>query len=414
MSKNFDFKMNTIDEAIEDILNGKLIIVMDDEDRENEGDLVCSAEKCTPEMVNFMSSFGKGLICTPISVEIAQRLDLEMMTSKNTSLHSTGFTISVDYLHDTTTGISASDRAKTINSLASSKTLSTDLGRPGHIFPLLAVKEGVLRRAGHTEAVIDLMKIAGLNEAGVLCEIINDDGTMARKDDLIKFAEKHKLKIITVKDLISYRLVRENFVECVAQSVLPTKFGEFKLLGFQNSVDKLEHIALIKGELDTNQRLKINQYETVMVRVHSECLTGDVFGSLRCDCGNQLQHSLKILGDENFGVLLYMRQEGRGIGLLNKVKAYQLQDKGYDTAEANIKLGFAVDPRDYGIGAQILRKLGVHKMKLLTNNPTKRVGLESYGLEVVELIRLEQQPNEHNKFYLQTKKTKMGHLLDNV
>lgn len=403
------FKMNSIDEAIVDLKAGKLVIIMDDEERENEGDLVCSAELCTKEMVNFMSSFGKGLICAPVSAEIAQKLELEMMVNNNTSLHTTGFTVSVDYLHNTTTGISAADRAKTINALASADTLPADLGRPGHIFPLLAVKEGVLRRAGHTEAIIDLMKLADLKEAGVLCEIINEDGTMARKKDLIIFAKKHNLKIITVKDLIAYRLERENIVECVAKAKLPTQHGNFTILGFQNSVDKLEHIALVHGELEDNFRLKGNLDEPILVRVHSECLTGDVFASLRCDCGSQLHHAMEMISQEERGVVLYMRQEGRGIGLLNKVKAYQLQDNGYDTVEANIKLGFAADPRDYGIGAQILRKLGIKKMRLLTNNPQKRVGLESYGLEVVETIKINPTLNEHNRAYLETKKNKMGH-----
>jgi len=430
--------MNTIDEAIIDLASGKIIIVMDDEDRENEGDLVCSAELCTPEMVNFMATHGKGLICTPISTEIAKQLELDMMVPNNTSLHTTGFTVSIDYLHGTTTGISASDRAKTINSLASSATKPSDLGRPGHIFPLLSVEGGVLRRAGHTEAVTDLMKLAGLREAGVLCEIINDDGTMARKPDLIPFAQKHNLKIITVKHLIAYRLERENFVKCVAKAKLPTEYGDFNLFGFHNTVDGLEHIVLVKGEVATTssrndrhshceQKAKqsildeksddykiINADEPILVRVHSECLTGDVFASLRCDCGNQLHAAMEMVNKEGRGVILYMRQEGRGIGLLNKLKAYQLQDCGMDTVEANVKLGFAPDPRDYGIGAQILRSLGVKKMKLITNNPQKRVGLESYGLEVSKLVQLEQNPNCHNQFYLQTKKEKMGHILEKV
>jgi len=411
-----NFQMNTIDEAIIDLASGKLIVVMDDEDRENEGDLVGSAELCTPEMVNFMASYGRGLICTPISSEIAERLELDMMVPNNTSLHSTGFTVSVDYLLGTTTGISALDRAKTIRALANPTTKPSDLGRPGHIFPLLSVKEGVLRRAGHTEAVTDLMKLAGLREAGVLCEIINDDGTMARKPDLIPFAQKHNLKIITVKHLIAYRLERENFVKCVAKAQLPTPHGDFILLGFHNTVDGLEHIALLKGDIfNDNEDYKITYTDdSVLVRVHSECLTGDVFNSLRCDCGNQLHAAMEMVNKEGRGVILYMRQEGRGIGLLNKVKAYQLQDNGLDTVEANVELGFAPDPRDYGIGAQILRSLGIKKMKLITNNPQKRVGLESYGLEVSELVKLEQNPNTHNHFYLQTKKNKMGHILDKV
>ena len=408
------YKKNTIDEAIEDLKEGKMLIVMDDEDRENEGDLVCSAELCTPEIVNFMSSFGKGLICTPISNEIAQRLELEPMVNNNTSLHETGFTVSVDYLHNTTTGISASDRAMTINSLANENTKPKDLGRPGHIFPLISVDGGVLKRAGHTEAVIDLMKIANLKTAGVLCEIINEDGTMARKDDLISFAKKHNLKIITVKDLIAYRLERESLVQCAAKAKLPTMFGDFTILGFQNSIDNFEHIALVKADLDKHGKLIECSNEPILVRVHSECLTGDVFNSLRCDCGNQLHQAMEMIDKAGRGLVLYMRQEGRGIGLLNKVKTYSLQDIGFDTVEANIELGFLPDARNYGIGAQILRYIGVNKMRLITNNPTKRVGLESYGLEVVELVNIEQPPNEHNHFYLSTKKNKMGHILENV
>ena len=409
-----NYKMNTIDEAISDLKAGKLIIVMDDEDRENEGDLVCSAELCTADMVNFMSSFGKGLICTPISKEIAHKLKLTPMVNNNTSLHETGFTVSVDYLHNTTTGISASDRAITINALANENTKATDLGRPGHIFPLIAVNGGVLKRAGHTEAVIDLMKIANLKEAGVLCEIINEDGTMARKPNLIPFAQKHNLKIITVKDLISYRLEKESLVQCVAKANLPTEYGKFTILAFQNSVDNLEHIALVKGEVDKYGKLLIKNNNPILVRVHSECLTGDVFNSLRCDCGNQLHQSMAMVEEQDTGIILYMRQEGRGIGLLEKVKAYSLQDDGLDTVEANIELGFLPDARNYGIGAQILRYIGINKMRLITNNPTKRVGLESYGLEVTELVSIEQQPNKHNHFYLSTKKHKMGHILENV
>lgn len=409
-----NYKMNTIDEAVNDLKLGKLLIVMDDEDRENEGDLVCSAELCTAEMVNFMSSFGKGLICTPVSKEIAQKLELEMMVNNNTSLHETGFTVSVDYLHNTTTGISASDRTKTINSLANSATKPVDLGRPGHIFPLVAVKGGVLKRAGHTEAVIDLMQIAGLKEAGVLCEIINEDGTMARKIDLLPFAQKYNLKIITVKDLIAYRLEKESLVQCVAKAKLPTEYGDFTILGFKNNVDNLEHIALVKSDVDNNGHLKNQSNEPILVRVHSECLTGDVFNSLRCDCGKQLHQAMDMVNKSGTGVILYMRQEGRGIGLLNKLKAYSLQDSGVDTVEANIELGFLPDIRNYGIGAQILRYIGINKMKLITNNPTKRVGLESYGLEVVELINIEQNPNKYNHFYLKTKKNKMGHILEKV
>ncbi|MDR0926518.1 MAG: bifunctional 3,4-dihydroxy-2-butanone-4-phosphate synthase/GTP cyclohydrolase II [Ignavibacteria bacterium] len=408
-----NYKLNTIDEAIEDLASGKLVVVMDDEDRENEGDLIGSAELCTPEMVNFMSMYGRGLICAPIAAEIGERLNINMMVEHNTALHSTGFTVSVDYLKGTTTGISALDRAKTVRALADGTTKPEDLGRPGHIFPLLAVPEGVLRRAGHTEAVVDLMKIAGLKPAGILCEIINDDGTMSRKADLIPFSQKHNLKIITVKALIAYRLQQEQLVQCVAKANLPTEHGNFTILGFQNSVDKLEHIALVKGDLDANMQI-IQKDKPILVRVHSECLTGDVFTSMRCDCGDQLHKAMEQIDKEGLGVIVYMRQEGRGIGLLNKVKAYQLQDGGLDTVEANVKLGFEPDPRNYGIGAQILRSLGVTKMRLMTNNPQKRVGLESYGLEVSELVSIELPPNEHNHFYLETKKNKMGHKLEKV
>jgi 3,4-dihydroxy 2-butanone 4-phosphate synthase/GTP cyclohydrolase II len=335
------------------------------------------------------------------------------MVNNNTSLHETGFTVSVDYLHNTTTGISAEDRAKTINAIVNPNTKPADLGRPGHIFPLIAQKGGILKRAGHTEAVIDLMKIANLKEAGVLCEIINDDGTMARIKDIIPFAQKHNLKIITLKDLISYRLERESLVQCVAVANLPTIYGNFTMLGFENNIDNLEHIAIVKGEINADGKL-INNNEPILVRVHSECLTGDVFNSLRCDCGNQLHQAMKIIDEKGEGVIVYMRQEGRGIGLLSKIKAYSLQDEGYDTVEANLKLGFTPDSRNYGIGAQILRYIGVNKMQLITNNPTKRVGLESYGIEVTNLVNIEVTPNEHNCFYLKTKKDKLGHLLKNV
>ena len=403
MNKN---KINTIEEALIDLAAGKMLVVMDDEERENEGDLVCAAEFCTMDMVNFMATYGRGLICVPITAERAKELKLEPMVSNNTSLHETGFTVSVDLVVGTTTGISAMDRSKTIRALADSATKPEDLGRPGHIFPLISVGEGVLRRAGHTEAAVDLCKLAGLKPAGVLCEIIKDDGEMARMPDLVEFAQEHSLKIITVKDLIAYRLKQETLVECVATADLPTDFGKFKLLGFRNSVDGLEHVALVKGDINTK--------EPVLVRVHSECLTGDVFASRRCDCGNQLHSAMRMIEKNGSGVVLYMRQEGRGIGLLNKVKAYELQDKGYDTVEANVELGFAPDPRDYGIGAQILRYLGIEKMKLITNNPKKLVGLNSYGLEISEQIPLEITPNEHNMFYMQTKKEKMGHTLTKI
>ena len=401
-----DFKLNTIEEALHDLASGKVIIVMDDEDRENEGDLIASSELCTPEIINFMASHAKGLICVAITEERAKELELEPMVRNNSSLHETKFTVSVDYAHGTTTGISAFDRAATIRALSKSDTKPQDLLRPGHIFPLVAHNEGVLRRAGHTEGSVDLMRFAGLMPSGVLCEIINEDGTMARMPQLVEFGKKHNLKIVTIKDLIAYRLKRELIVETVATAHLPTEFGDFNIKVFANKFDGLEHIALYLGDIDT--------LDSTLVRVHSECLTGDVFGSQRCDCGDQLHESMKMISQNGNGVLLYMRQEGRGIGLVNKIKAYALQEEGLDTVEANVHLGFPPDPRDYGIGAQILGMLGVRKMRLITNNPTKRVGLESYGLEVVDLVPMEIDANEHNKKYLNTKKIKMGHFLHNL
>ncbi|MFP4529354.1 MAG: bifunctional 3,4-dihydroxy-2-butanone-4-phosphate synthase/GTP cyclohydrolase II [Candidatus Kapaibacterium sp.] len=398
--------MNTIDEALRDLVSGKMIIVMDDEDRENEGDLIASSELCTPETINFMSTKGKGLVCVSITPERAAELKLDVMVRDNSALHDTKFTVSVDYLHGTSTGISAFDRAATIRALVNKDTRPEDLGRPGHIFPLIAVEGGVLRRAGHTEATVDLMRLAGLKPSGVLCEIINDDGTMARKPQLEKFAEEYDIKIITVKDLIAYRFRKESLVESVATAHVPTEYGEFEMHVFANVYDGKEHVAFVKGDLTPD--------DTVLVRVHSECLTGDVFGSLRCDCGSQLHTALDTIQKEGKGVLLYMRQEGRGIGLVNKVKAYALQEKGLDTVEANEQLGFTADPRDYGIGAQILAKLGIRKMRLMTNNPKKRVGLIGYGLEVAELVPLEIEPNEINRNYLKTKKYKLGHLLHNL
>jgi len=398
--------MNTIDEAINELVSGKVIIVMDDEDRENEGDLIASSELCTPETVNFMSSKAKGLICVSITEDRAEELKLNLMVNESSARHNTKFTVSVDYAHKTSTGISAHDRAATIRALAYTGTKPDDLLRPGHIFPLVAVREGVLRRAGHTEATIDLMRLAGLKPCGVLCEIIKEDGTMARRKELEEFAKEYDLKMITVKDLISYRMSKEKLVEVIAQTVLPTEWGTFDLRIYQNKVDGMEHLALSKGTW--------TEEEPVLVRVHSECLTGDAFSSLRCDCGNQLHTAMKKIDEEGKGILLYMRQEGRGIGLVNKIKAYALQDDGMDTVEANEHLGFAPDPRDYGIGAQILRDLGVRKMNLLTNNPKKRVGLEGYELEVNELIPLEIPANEANIKYLSTKKYKMGHILHNL
>jgi len=396
--------MNTIDEALRDLVSGKMIIVMDDEDRENEGDLFAAGELCTPEIINFMSTHAKGLICVAITEERAEELQLQRMVDHSSAVHGTNFTVSVDYVHGTSTGISAFDRAATVRALSNQITKPEDLGRPGHIFPLIAVKEGVLRRAGHTEATVDIMRLAGLKPVGVLCEIINEDGTMARKADLLKFSKKHKLKIITVKDLIAYRLKSECHVQCKAIAKMPSEYGgEWTLKVYANIHDGKEHVAIIMGEWDEN--------ESVLVRVHSECLTGDVFGSLRCDCGPQLHKAMDIIAKAGKGVLLYMRQEGRGIGLINKVRAYALQENGFDTVEANEELGFPPDPRDYGIGAQILVDLGVRNMKLITNNPTKRVGLESYGLTITDLVHLEIAPNNINKDYLMTKKVKMGHLL---
>lgn len=402
MKQTFD----SIEQAIKDLQAGKVVIVLDDEDRENEGDIICAAEFCTPEQVNFMASQAKGLICVALPSEKAIALDLAPMVPDNTALHGTRFTVSIDYLHGTSSGISASDRSATIKALVQPNIKPDDFGRPGHIFPLIAVEEGVLRRAGHTEAVVDLMKLGGLQPVGVLCEILAEDGTMMRTQQLMEFSEKHQLSIITVKDLIRYRLNKEQLVTAVAEAKLPTEFGDFMLQVFANTVDGKEHVALVKGTW--------NEDEPILVRVHSECLTGDIFHSLRCDCGPQLSAALSMIQEAEKGVLLYMRQEGRGIGLVNKVKAYSLQEQGLDTVEANVQLGFQPDPRDYGIGAQILASLGVRKMKLLTNNPTKRVGLESYGLEVVERVPIEMQPNSVNRDYLETKKVKMGHLLTHL
>jgi len=395
---------STIDSAIIDFRKGKPVIVVDDEDRENEGDLIFAAEKSTPQLVNFLIKNAGGLICIPMEEERLHLLGLGMMTSNNTALHETAFTISVDYRHGTSTGISAFDRNKTIQALINKKTKAHDLARPGHIFPLRSFPGGVLRRAGHTEAAVDLAKLAGLYPAGVLCEVIREDGKMARLSELFGISKKFKLKIITIKDLINYRLEREILVERIVDNVnLPTKHGSFKLFLFRNSIDNKEHIALVKGTIDPDV--------PVIVRVHSECLTGDLLGSLRCDCQDQLHKSLKIIENEGNGIIVYMRQEGRGIGLVNKLKAYKLQDNGKDTVEANEALGFKPDLRDYGIGAQILRDLGVRKMVLLTNNPKKVVGLKGYGLEIVKRIPIEIPANSVNEKYLKTKRDKLGHLL---
>lgn len=393
---------STIEEAIEDIKQGKMIVVVDDEDRENEGDIIIAADKVTPEAINFMATYGRGLICVPLEGEILDRLSLEAMVSNNTDAHGTAFTVSVDAF-DTATGISALERAQTVQTLINPKSTVANLRKPGHIFPLRAVNGGVLRRTGHTEAAVDISRLAGFKPAGVICEIMKDDGTMARVPDLEEFCKKHGMKLITIADLIKYRKKTENFITRVAKTSLPSKYGQFTMIAYENELDKQCHVAIVKGD--------VKEKENVLVRVHSECLTGDTFGSLRCDCGDQLEMALKKIEAEGEGVVLYMRQEGRGIGLANKLRAYALQDQGKDTVEANTLLGFAPDLRDYGIGAQILVDLGLSSIRLLTNNPEKRVGLEGYGLKIVERIPLEIKANKFNKKYLSVKKNKMGHLL---
>ena len=399
-----DIKMNTIEEAVEDIRNGKLIIVVDDEDRENEGDFIGAAEKITPEMVNFMATEGRGLICVPITEERCEELELGMMVGRNTSLHDTPFTVSVDAVGDNvTTGISAHDRAITIRKLADPATKPHELGRPGHIFPLRARSRGVLRRAGHTEATVDLARLAGLEPSGVLVEIMNPDGTMARLPQLFEIAKKFGLKLISIADLIAYKLNQESLIERGEEVQLPTLYGNFRLIPFLQKSNGVEHISLIKGEWASD--------ETVLVRVHSSCATGDIFGSLRCECGDQLHKAMELIHKEGKGVIVYIQQEGRGIGLMNKIRAYKLQELGIDTVDANIHLGFDPDERDYGVGAQILCNLGVRKMKLLTNNPVKRVGLEGYGLKVVESIPILIETNPFNEVYMRTKRDRMGHSL---
>jgi len=401
-NKMGEFIFNKIEEAIEDIRLGKVIIVVDDEDRENEGDFICAAELITPEIVNFMATHGRGLICAPLPEERCEELELDLMVGNNTSLHETAFTISVDLLSSkTTTGISAKDRAYTFKALVNPATQPSDLGRPGHIFPLKAKSKGVLRRAGHTEAAVDLSRLAGLQPGGALVEIMNEDGSMARLPDLIKIAEKFKIKLISIKDLITYRLLTESIIEKGEKVKLPTAFGTFDFIPFRQISNGLEHAALIKGEWGPD--------EPVMVRIHSSCFTGDIFGSLRCDCGSQLHKAMEMVEKEGRGAVLYLSQEGRGIGLLNKIRTYKLQEQGRDTVEANLELGFAEDERDYGIGASILRELGLGKIRLISNNPIKRVGLEGYGIKIVENIPLESVPNKHNEFYLETKANKMGH-----
>lgn len=397
---------DTIESAIDDIKKGKLVIVVDDEDRENEGDFITAAQNATPEVINFMTKYGRGLVCAPLTEERCAELNLEMMVNTNTSLHETPFTVPVDLLgHGCTTGISAHDRSKTIIALINPETKPEDLGRPGHVFPLKAKAGGVLRRAGHTEAAIDLARLAGFNQpyGGVLVEIMNDDGTMARLPELQEIAKKYDLKLITIKDLIEYRLKADSLIEEIVSVDMPTKYGDFKLIIFRerNNHSSGEHMALIKGEWQKD--------EPVLVRVHSSCFTGDILGSLRCDCGDQLHEAMKLVDKAGKGVVLYMNQEGRGIGLVNKLKAYKLQEEGMDTVEANLHLGFKMDERDYGVGAQILRHLGINKMKLISNNPRKRVGLIGYGLDVVENVALHIHPNPHNEKYLKTKRDKLGH-----
>jgi 3,4-dihydroxy 2-butanone 4-phosphate synthase/GTP cyclohydrolase II len=404
IKNNNEFKFNTIEEAIEDIRAGKMLIVVDDPDRENEGDLVMAAELVTPKDVNFITREGRGILCLPITKEKAKDLNLDLMVQNNTALHGTPFSVSIDYKHGTTTGISAHDRTITINRAADEKVNPNDFARPGHIFPLIAKRGGVLKRAGHTEAVVDIVKLAGLKPVGVLCEILAEDGTMARVPDLMEFAKKYNLKIITIADLIEYRMGREHFVKKKVIVDLPSKYGSFKLHLYENTLDPLDNpIALVKGDISGD--------EPVLVRVHSECLTGDVFGSKRCDCGEQLIAAMSMVEKAGRGVVLYMRQEGRGIGLVNKLLAYHLQEQGKDTVEANEALGFKADLRDYGTGAQILKDLGLKKIRLLTNNPKKVIGLKGYDLEIVERIPLEIPPNPINEKYLKTKKDRLGHLL---
>ena len=397
------FGLSTIEEALDDFREGKFVIVVDDEDRENEGDLIIAAEKITAEKVNFMLKYARGVLCAPITMSRSEELDLPHQVADNTSMLGTPFTVTIDKLEGCTTGVSAHDRAATIKALADPASRPETFGRPGHINPLYAQDMGVLRRSGHTEAAIDLCKLAGLYPAGALMEIMNDDGTMARMPDLMKFAEEHDMHIISIKDLIAYRLKKESLIEVGNEADMPTRYGHFRLIPFRQTATGLEHMALIKGEW--------NEDEPILVRVHSSCATGDILGSKRCDCGEQLHKAMEMIEKEGKGVIIYMQQEGRGIGLMNKIAEYKLQEEGMDTVDANIHLGFKPDERDYGCGAQMLRHLGVHKMRLMTNNPTKRVGLEAYGLEILENVPIEVSPNEYDYRYLKTKKERMGHEL---
>ncbi len=406
MEKN-EIELNSIEEVLKDFKEGKFVIVVDDEDRENEGDFIIAAEKITPEKVNFMMRYGRGVLCTPIAEEIAQRLELPMQVTDNTSLHETPFTVTVDLIgHGCTTGVSMYDRAMTIKALADPNTRPVDLARPGHINPLKAKSRGVLRRAGHTEAAVDLAKLAGMQPVAALIEIINEDGTMARLPQLVEMAKQWDMKIISIKDLIAYRLKTDNILEEGEAIQLPTAHGNFKLIPFKQKSNGLEHIALIKGDIDPTK--------PTLVRVHSSCITGDVFSSCRCECGEQLRKSMELIEKEGNGAIIYLNQEGRGIGFMAKMKAYKLQEQGLDTVDANLHLGYKADERDYGVGAQMLRSIGVTKMRLLTNNPVKRIGLEAYGLEVVEVVPIEVAPNKFNEVYLKTKKERMGHDLHNI